>query len=357
MPDITLYFAYPGDLDTPSGGYHYDRRLIAALERRGTRVRQISLPHCSLGMPAELLAAVHSRFCELPDGAVAIIDGLAFGLLGSVAEIHAKRLRLIALCHHPLALETGLSGEQQRALRQAEQHALQCASATIVTSQHTRQILVEQYGVPSASITVALPGTDKARIASCEGEPPRLLTVASLTRRKAHDVLIAALGQLRQLPWQARFVGSNEFDPVWVTRLRDQVLAQKLGDRIDFAGEVCDVSLEYQAADLFVLPSRFEGYGMAFAEALASGLPVIAARAGAVPEVVPESAGMLVPPDDVGALAAALRHVLTDKNRYAQLRAGARDLAAGLPGWDDCAYRVEHAVSQLVNSRKEGGRL
>ena len=345
-----IYFAYPGDLETATGGYHYDRRLIGELRGMGVEVETLSLPNCSVMPDQETLNSVGQTLAAIPDQSVVVIDGLAFGVLDEVAVKEARRLRLVALCHHPLALETGLDERSRQALLISERRALECASATIVTSGHTRQILINQYAVPAERVSVALPGTDQTPFAPCDGDPLRLLTLASLTRRKAHDVLIDALAPLEALPWQARFVGGMDFDPAWAKSLQERANKLGLSQRIEFAGTVEDAQAEYQQADVFVLPSRFEGYGMVFAEALAAGLPVIAARSGAVPDVVPEAAGLLVAPDDVDGLSAALQQILTSATLRQNLQAGARKVAATLPSWVDTASLVAGKLEEVKNS-------
>lgn len=350
MTDLSIYFAFPGDLETPTGGYRYDRRLIGELRRMGVKVETVALPHCPSPPDPQILSSVRQTLAAIPDQAVVVIDGLAFGVMDELAVAEAQRLRLVALCHHPLALETGLDERQRQALLVSERRALHCARATLVTSAHTRQILIEQFAVPAERISVALPGTDRVPFAPCDGDPIRLLTVASLTRRKAHDVLINALAIVKPLPWQARFVGGHDFDPPWATSLQERVNTLGLSHRIHFAGAMADTQLEYQQADVFVLPSRFEGYGMVFAEALAAGLPVLAARSGAVPDVVPEAAGLLVAPDDIQALTEALQQILTSSSLRRRLQAGARKAAATLPSWTDTATLVARKLEEVSHS-------
>ncbi len=347
MPPV-LHFAIPGDLQSLTGGYAWDRRIIAELRALGLRVQVLPL---SARFPEPDAAAredARQQIAALPDGAVLLADGLAWGVLDDIAEAHAARLRIIALCHHPLALESGLTAERAAALRRSETRVLQVAAAVVVTSPATAATLTQEFGVARERITVALPGTDPVPPAPCTGEPPVLLSLATLTRRKAHDVLIAALSQVQDLPWRARFVGGTHFDPAWVDILRAQVNSAGLAERIAFVGSTATPQQEYRQADLFVLPSRYEGYGMVFAEALAHGLPVIAARAGAVPEVVPADAGLLVPVDDVAALAAALRRVLSEPTARAALRVGALRAAAGLPRWQDSARGLYNLIAHLT---------
>ena len=342
-----LYFVIPGELKTLTGGYAYDRELMTALRHAGIIVHHVTLSGQFPTPDESALADAGAQLAAIPDQALVLIDGLAYGVMDTLAAREHHRLRIIALCHHPLALETGLTDGVKAALLQSERTALTLACAVVVTSSATASLLTERFDVSADKITVALPGTGRPAFAPCRGQPPCLLTVATLTRRKAHDVLISALSRVEALPWRARFVGGDQFDPAWSAQLRTQVADLGLGERIQFAGSVDDLNTEYAAADVFVLPSRFEGYGMVFAEALSYGLPVIAAHAGAVPDVVPDSAGILVAPDDADKLAAALHAILSTPSHFAALRRGAQAAAAQLPQWQNTANQLI-AVLQTV---------
>lgn len=341
-----LYFAIPGDINTLTGGYAYDRRLIAELHTLGHKIGHLPLSNRFPLPDTEALADAATQFAALPDHAVVIADGLAYGVMETIAEQHAERLNIIALCHHPLMLEAGLSSTQKQQLFLSERRALNAAKAVIVTSAMTGKVLTDQFAIPATKITVALPGTDPQTFVPCIGDPPVLLTLATLTRRKAHDLLIDALANSKHLDWTARFVGGMDFDSAWTASLKNKVSAYGLEQRILFIGNVADSASEYAAADLFVLPSLFEGYGMAFAEALSFGLPVVAAQAGAVPDVVPKSAGILVAPSDSIALADALQQLLTDKDLRKKLQAGAQAAARNLPSWRDAAAVVAYLINQ-----------
>lgn len=346
-----LYFLIPGELGTLTGGYAYDRALMAALQTLGVRVHHIAV---SASYPApDLLAEAESArlLASIPDGSILLADGLAYGAMDNIARIEHQRLSIVALCHHPLAFESGLSTQAQSRLFTSEKIALDLARAVVVTSSATAALLTKAYAVDAGKITVALPGTQKQSFAACCGTPPRLLTVATLTQRKAHDVLIDALSRLTYLEWTARFVGGDQFDPAWAASLKKTTETLGLGERISFAGSVADLTQEYANADVFVLPSRFEGYGMVFAEALSYGLPIIAARAGAVPDVVPQTAGVLVPPDDATRLAFAIHTLLTDPEHYQALRAGAQQAAANLPDWQHTAQKIAALLHTVHNTR------
>ena len=344
MINSDLYFVFPGNLNTNTGGYHYDRRLILELQKLGKAVKTISLSEKFPFPDASALKHANDRFSSIPDDSTVIVDGLAFGAMKSVTEFHKNRLRLIGLCHHPLALETGLGALQKKLFLKSEAHALQCARHIIVTSENTRKILIEDFFVAISKITVAMPGTDTYPFANCNGSPPKLLTCASFTQRKGHDVLIDAFNLLKDLSWTARFVGDQRLDPAWTSSLKRKISASHLEDRVEFVGTVKNLSNEYQNADIFILPSRFEGYGMVLSEALAHGLPIVSTYAGAIPDVVPESAGILVAPGDYSELATALKSIIMDQSLRMKMQMNAQKIALNLPSWNRCAEIILHGM-------------
>lgn len=344
---MTAYFAVPGDIDIPSGGYAYARRLIAECEAAGEPLRLVPLPGGFPFPDAAALAETARRIGKVPDGSSLLFDGLALGALDDLAERESLRLRLVALVHHPLALETGLHGEVADRLGRSEMAALAAAAAVIATSRTTAACLARDFAVPEEKIAVAPPGTDPAAMAEPGHHPARLVSVGSVIPRKGHDLLVEALSRLARRAWTCTIIGSTEIDPAWSARLGGRVRALGLAGRIAFAGTLPDPRSSMADADLFVLPSRYEGYGMAFAEALSQGLPVIGCAAGAVPEVVPPQAGILVPPDDVDALAEALAALLDDPALLRACAEGARLAGAALPSWRDSAAIVRAVLDGL----------
>jgi len=332
-----LTFAYPGDIETRTGGYGYDRRVVGALRDLGWTVDLISLGNAFPNSPAEDIEAGGKILSGLPDGTLVLIDGLAFGMMDAWAAREVKRLRIMALVHHPLALETGLDEEKRTSLAERERAALTHVRGVIVTSHMTATELAANYGVPAARIAVAMPGMDPAPLATGGNNPPLILSVGTLTRRKGHDVLIAALGKLRDLRWTCRIVGNRDLDPQVTAELERQIAEADLTDRIELAGQIEDPRAEFAKADIFALASRYEGYGMVFAEALAQGLPIVGCAAGAVPDVVPESAGILVAPDDPAAFADALGKLLTEPETRIAMADAAAVAGARLPSWRDTA--------------------
>jgi len=342
-------FAVPGDLATPTGGYTYDRRIVGELVALGWQVKALNIGRGFPRPTPAARAAAQARLMALPEGRPIVIDGLAYGVMAKEAAALQPHHPIIALVHHPLALETGVSAYEAAALRTSERAALACARRVVATSAATAQLLTADYGVPADRLTVVQPGTDRAVSAPRRpGDALRLLAVGAIVPRKGYDVLIEALAQLKDRNWQLAIVGDPTRSPDTVKRLARAIVHYRLIDRIELTGSVTQACLTelYSAADLFVLPSRFEGYGMAYTEAIAHGVPVVATHAGAIPDTVPSGAGVLVPPDDVDALAATLRRLIDDTAERERLAAGAR--AASFPSWREQAALFASVLEDLA---------
>jgi len=344
-------FAVPGDLSTPTGGYVYDRRIIGELQALGWRIDVLDLGDGFPHPTPTTRAGACKQLALLAHGSVIVIDGLAYGALPEAAELLHPRHRVIALVHHPLALETGLNAEQAGALRESERAALSRAHHVIATSAATARLLAADYGVGADRLTVVQPGTDRATPQPREcGAVVAILSVGAVVPRKGHDILVAALAQLGHLPWRLLIVGDRERSVETARKLDQDIVRFGLAERIAFTGAVSPQRLAalYASADLFVLSSRFEGYGMAYAEAIAHGLPVVGTNAGAIPETVPPGAGVLLAPDDVGALVATLRRLIESPAERMVLAAGARAAAATFPSWRDSAMLFSQALDSVA---------
>jgi len=349
---IPASFAIPGDLTLPTGGYAYARRILPRLSAHGVRVRHLALPG-GFPFPDEAaLAAADAALTAIPAGEVALIDGLAYGALPQ-SVIARMAAPIVALVHHPLGLETGLTPQDSARLIETERRALSFARRVVATSETTANTLRQDFGVPAERLSVAAPGTERVERTSGGGAVPHLLGVGAVVPRKGFDVLVEALARLTDRPWRCTIAGSLDRDPLTTGALRSQIMRPELEDRINLAGALQPDTLDalYTSADVFVLPSRYEGYGMAFTEAMARGLPIVAAAAGAVPATVPRAAGLLVPPDDAPALAEALCALLDDESLRRRLGDGAYAHAQSLPGWDDTAKHVADAIHQASDVR------
>jgi glycosyltransferase involved in cell wall biosynthesis len=343
-------FVVPGDLATPTGGYAYDRRIIAELSALGWHVQVLDIGDGFPRPTAAARATAHRRLAELPGEPPIVIDGLAFGVLAKEAQALAPVRRLVALVHHPLALETGLSDGESAALRAGERAALACARHVITTSPSTAYLLVADYAVAPERLSIVRPGTDRVAVRPrAPGAVVDLLAVGSLVPRKGYDILVAALAKIPDLAWRLIIAGDRERSSETARRLDAEIARLGLAERVTFAGAVAPQRLMqlYAAADLFVLPSRFEGYGMAYAEAIAHGVPVVGTQAGAIPDTVPAGAGVLVPPDDVEALAAILRRLIESPSERERLAAGARAAATTFPSWQESAGLFARVLEQV----------
>src|SRR5712671_4139755 len=338
-----LVFIVPGRLDQITGGYLFDRHVVEGLRARGRAVRVIELTGDRPKANATVLAGV-------ADGTETVVDGLALANLGEVVAAQARRLPVVAVVHGPLAQEIGLAPAEAKRAAQLEAALLLRLRGVLCPSRRTAAA-VESYGVSRDRIAIVPPGTAKPNkhLRPRRGPIRALLCVANLVPRKGHRVLVEALARLHALDWNLLCIGSLERDPPTARSVRQMISAAGLGRRITLAGERPSqaVAHAYRAADAFVLPSFHEGYGMAYAEAMAHGLPVIGTVAGAIPETVPPAAGLLVPPGDPAALARALRRVIAEPALAARLAAGSRAAGARLPEWPQATEEWERALDRL----------
>jgi glycosyltransferase involved in cell wall biosynthesis len=344
---LVLDFVVPGPLEQRTGGYLYDARMIEGLRRRGWTVRVHGLAGPFPDAGAEGRASLAAALAGLPDGSRVVIDGLAMGALPEPVRAHAARLSIVSLVHHPLADETGLDGATRDRMTRLEREALAPCAGVLVTSAFTAS-RVRTYGAAPDRVRVVPPGTEPAppAIGPAPGEPPVLLCVGTVTPRKGQDVLVRALDRLRERPWTCLCAGGLDLAPDFADSVREHTREAGLSDRIRFLGECGPERLAelYHTSSLFVLPSHYEGYGMALTEALARGLPVVSTTGGAIPYTVPAEAGVLVAPGDAPAFAAAIAGLLDAPERLGGLAAAALRHAATLPGWDEAEETFERAL-------------
>lgn len=333
---LEVHLVVPGPITRISGGTIYDRRLIEGLEALGHRV---VLHELEGSFPLADQVARRAAADTLPlmrSADRVVIDGLALPAFEPCLDRLAAAW--IALVHHPLALETGLPTAVAGALERREREMLATAARVVVTGPSTA-VDIRRLGISAGRIGVVVPGTDPRPLAPADGDPPTLLSVGALIPRKAHELLLEALEGLLDLAWRLVLIGPTGRAPVYEEKVGQLVRRAGLAERVRLEGEVGADRLAraYRSADLFVLPSYHEGYGMALAEALAHGLPIVATRAGAILDTVPEGAGMLVPPGDPAALREALRCLIGEVSVRLRLRDGARLARRHLPRWEDQA--------------------
>jgi glycosyltransferase involved in cell wall biosynthesis len=341
-------FVMPGNVDdlaAASGGNRYDLRMCDWLA-----ARRIAVPGTwPLGDPATLAASL----AALPDGEVVVLDGLVACAWPSVVIAAAHRLRLAVLVHLPLGDEAGLDPRLAADLDARERATLHAVPAVVATSPWSARRLVEHHGLDPHRVHTVPPGTDPAPLATGTDGRSRLLCVAALTPHKGQDLLVEALAAVADLPWSCVLAGPLRRDPAFVERVRGLIEGHGLADRVLLAGPWSGAALDagYAAADLVVLASRAETYGMVITEALARGIPVLAPATGAIPETLgPDLPGLLVPERTPAAFAAALRRWLTEPDLPDELRARARHRRAGLSGWAEAAGELSTVLDHLESA-------
>jgi len=343
-----LHFVVPGPLNQRTGGYIYDRRIVEGLRVAGWPVTVHELSGRFPDVDNEALKSASSAVRDMADG-LTIVDGLALPAFRDLIDHLPKPW--VGLIHHPLAMETGLSEAEVAAYVELESRLMANAEKLIVTSPRTKRDL-KGFDVDPTKVAVVVPGVEPAAPAAglSKPSPTSLLCVGTLTKRKGHLILLQALALVRDLAWHLKIVGSASWDPDHAEHIMAMIQDLGLTDRVEIIGEQDEAGLAafYHQADLFVLASHHEGYGMVLAEALARGLPIVSTTAGAIPDTMPEGAGRLVPPGDIEAFASALRAVLTDPGLYDSLKNGAGNARSALPDWNESARRFAHELEEVI---------
>lgn len=333
----------------PSGGNVYDLRVCEALEAAGWSVRTCEVrgdwPEAGPRARSSLAAALASA----PEGSVVLVDGLVASQCPETMVPASRRLRTVVLMHMPVGAQPG------RAQREPEAATVRASAAVVATSDWTRRWLLAAYGLDPRRVHVAHPGVDPAATAPGSVDGGNLLVVAAVTPWKGHDLLVQALALVADLPWQCTCVGPVTGTGEYLAALHAQIVDAGLEQRLRLAGPRSGAGLHraYAAADLLVLPSRVETYGMVVAEALAHGLPVLAHDVGGVSEALGTGAdgqrpGMLVPPGDAEALALAVRSWLDDERLRRRLRAAAAVRRSRLTGWERTADQVARVLEEVA---------
>ena len=354
MSTLGLHVLAPGPLGQRTGGYIYDARMVQGLRERGWHVEFHSLrgdfPLPNDGACRNLARAL----AGIPDGSRVILDGLTLGVCPDVLSKHRERLSLVALVHHPLSDETGLSADMRDLLMRHEKQSLSAVAGVVVTSGFTADTL-KRFGVSSERVRVVTPGVDKAGFAEgpASDAPPELLVVGAVIPRKGHDILVRALASLTQYRWHCVCAGSLVRDRSYAERVVRSIENSELVGRVEFVGECDSTQLDrfYRRASVFVLPSYYEGYGMVLTEALARGLPIISTTGGAIPDTVPLETGLLVPPGNAVALSTAIRTFIngsegvTMRTRCVE---AARRYATTMQTWESAVNQMENAITELT---------
>ncbi|HJW89859.1 MAG TPA: glycosyltransferase family 4 protein [Anaerolineales bacterium] len=350
-----------GSLDTLSGGYLYDRLLVDYLRRCGDRVEILSIPwrNYARHLGDNLSPALFRRLRDLK------VDLLLQDELNhpSLAWLNARlkptiRYPLVAIVHH-LRSSEARQAWQNRLYRWVERHYLRSLDGFIFNSQTTQQMVM---GLPSGRPEgiVAYPGGDRLGVQVSAEEiraragqpgPLRLFFLGNLIPRKGLHTLLTALEELQMRDWLLDVAGSQEVDPAYTRRIMSQARAAGFEKRISFLGPLQENSLvaHLRQAHLLVVPSSYEGFGIAYIEGMGLGLPAIASTAGAAHEIVtPGENGFLVPPGDHQALAAYLSCLAQDRQRLAAMGLAARQRYLSHPTWEDSLRRIRAFLHNIT---------
>ena len=333
----------------PTGGNIYDRHVCAGLAGAGWDVRVMTVAAAQPGFGSGARAHLARIVAAIPDGETVLIDGLIASPAAAPLLPHAGRIRMTVLLHMPLA--SAMNTRHDASALRSERVVLRAATGVIATSDWTRQQVLTRYAIPARQVHVARPGVDQV---AAPARPVRghLICVGVLGPHKGQDVLVEALADVAELDWHCVLAGPLDRDPDFVRQLQARITRLGYSHRVRLTGVLTGAALShvYTTADVLVAPSRSETYGMTVTEALAHGLPVIAAAVGGLPEALGFTAdgmrpGQLVPPGDPAALAAAIGDWLGDEHHRHQLRTAARQRRSTLRGWDQTTQEVANALT------------
>jgi len=344
------------DRDDPTGGNVYNRALIAELRTLGIDIRLQTLagpwPDGDASTHLALARALRATPASLVDGIVACASADVVA-----AAVEAGHVVTIVL-HLPLSDELGIEPARRQRYALLESRAVHAASGVLCSSHWAAAELNSRYG--RGDVGIAVPGVTPADVArgSQDFGPPRLLSLATLTPTKDQLTLIRALAQLADLSWTADLVGSDRADPGYAGQVRTEIAAAGLAERIMVPGALVGQPLDqkWQAADLLVLTSRVETYGLVVTEALARGIPaIVSAGTGAVEALqegatTAETPGTAVPAADPDGLAAVLRSWLTEPVLRHSWRQAALALRDTLPRWQQTAEAVLAYLNRPLKS-------
>jgi glycosyltransferase involved in cell wall biosynthesis len=337
------------DPGQPTGGNIYDRRVCTGLAEAGWEVLVATVAGVSPVPGSDARADLARVVSAIPDGEAVLIDGLIASPAAAQLLPHTGRIRMTVLLHMPLA--TAVDTHHDASALSSERCVLRAAAGVVVTSEWTRRQVLVRYTIPASRVHVARPGVDRVA-ASPRPVRGHLICVGVLGRHKGQDLLVEALAGLADRDWHCVLAGSLDRDPDFVEQLRTRITRLGYDHRVRFSGVLTGAALSqaYTTADLLVAPSRSETYGMTVTEALAHGLPVIAAAVGGLPEALGSVAdgtrpGQLIPSGDPAALAAALGDWLDDEQHRRRLRAAARQRQSTLRGWEQTTQEVANALT------------
>lgn len=360
-----------GDPARLTGGYLYHREVFARLRARGIHVTEIVASRADLAAQFAAAPELGARFAPAPFDVV-VVDALACAVCAPWLDGWRAQRPLVAMVHElpsvaaGAGLVNGADPPPSCGATAPQRHSatpslppweapLLRADRLIAVSEDGAHLLVER-GVARERIVVASGGCDRLPLRAGgppAGPPWSALCVAQGIPRKGVLELVRAWPRVARPGWRLELVGETDADAAYGVAVR-AALAAAVPGSIVVHGVLSDEALvdAYARAACFVLPSRYEGYGLVFAEALAAGLPVVACAVGPLPALIGPDAGLLVAPNDEAALAAALARLMDDANLRTRMAVAARARAATLPTWEHCAATFLSALEDASVMRR-----
>ncbi len=355
-----------GSLETQTGGYLYDRRLLDHLVSRGDRAEVISLPRrnhytralCDNASPSLVRRLTRARFDVLLQDEL-VHPSLVF--LNGWLKARA-RYPIVTIVHL-------LRSSERKATRlrgwcsAAERRYLATVDAALFNSETTRRAVEALLGRGLPGV-IAYPGGDHLAAERSETElaaqaratgPLRVLSIANVLPGKGLSVLVDALCRLPAESWRLQIVGSLTMDRAYVDRLRGLIARAGLATHVCLVGTAPNARIpEYLIrSHLLVVPSYYEAFGIAYLEAMRFGLPVIATTAGGAHEIVGHGhEGFLVAPGDADALTRHLRLLSADRELLLRMGLAARRRAARHPTWDQSFERARIFLRSVVETHR-----
>jgi glycosyltransferase involved in cell wall biosynthesis len=347
---MTVYFFITGDIHSLTGGYLFNMHIINGLKQKGYTVVVLG-SDLKLNDKEGLERISRAGLEKLPLGACVIVDSIVLASLHQIVNEFRGRLKFLGLMHLPVSydISSGVHGK----LDNEELKALNHMELVIVTGRFTCDLLCNA-GLNRKKIMIVEPGTEHfPRKRQYKSIPSELLCIANYSAVKAQDILVRGLSMLTAWNWTMHLFGDMEREPGYTTAIRLLIQQLKMENRIFMHGIAGrhEISRIYLNADLFVMPSLFESYGMALTESLAHGIPVVTTTAGNIPDTIPAGMGLLTEPANAGQLAEAIRSLFDEPSKYFALCSAASQYYRQARSWDQAVAEFEVIIRNTIHLR------
>lgn len=343
---MRVYYLCSDDYARLTGGWVYNSRLAAELAKQVSGFSELSVPIAFPRIEDGARAKLARAFADFPDDAVLLSDHLHIADLEPL--LRERRFGVVSIFHHSQAIEDEANGVSID--RGPEWRGLVVCDAVIVTSEATKGYLMRHYSMAPERVLVAIPGNDPVFRSAADSIAisRTILSVGAVIPRKRYDYLIEVAQQLRARDWQWLMVGDLARHPDYFEALRNQIGDAGLGQVIRLTGAVPDADLAriWSTASLFVAASQYEGYGMAVADSLRHGVPVVTTSSGAVVTWAHEGV-VFAPSEDASGFAAVIDALLAEPDQLAELADAAWTFGSALPDWQQ-AFRYMAARMEQV---------